>query len=168
MIKKTGTFDNFRETLDKLSNDGVLLIAGDPPNLMTIGWGTLGIIWGKEMMTVMVRPTRFTFGLMEKSSEFSVCVLPERFSKELAFCGSRSGRDIDKIKACGFTMLKGITIPVPFIAESLYHYECRIIHKHFLDPETLDPVIIKRYYPKRDYHMVYYGEIVGCYKNYEL
>ncbi|MCK9423978.1 MAG: flavin reductase family protein [Bacteroidales bacterium] len=165
MRKETGLFDEMHKTLDELNGNGILLVTGDPPNLMTIGWGTLGVIWHKSIFTVMVRPTRFSFEKMEKSKYFSVCILPEGFEKQLALCGSKSGRDLDKIGVCGFTMEKGIRISTPYIVESTVHYECRIVHKHRLDPGTLDTAIDKRFYPKKDYHMVYYGEILGVFRN---
>ena len=164
MPKPIGIFDMIHETLDKLGNDGVLLMAGDPPNPMTIGWGTLGIIWHKPIITVLVRPTRHTFSLMEKGTEFTVCILPGSMKKKLAYCGTHSGREVDKIKECGFTLRQGIKISTPYISESSIHYECRIVHKHWLDQNTLDQEIIGHYYPLKDFHMVYYGEILGVYK----
>ncbi len=164
MRKPADFFDVLQETLVKLENKGLLLVAGDPPNPMTIGWGTLGPIWSKNVFTVLVRPVRHTFSLMETAEDFSVCVLPDQYRKELAFCGTRSGRDTDKVKACGFTMERCLSANARFIAESDIHFECRIIHRHLLDPATLHPSIDKKYYPLRDYHMVYYGEILGIYR----
>jgi flavin reductase (DIM6/NTAB) family NADH-FMN oxidoreductase RutF len=161
---KIGPFEAFHETIEKLSGDGILIVAGDPPNPMTIGWGTLGVIWGMPIFTVLVRPTRFTFQLMENSIDFSVNILPDEYEKQLSFCGTRSGRKTDKVKECGFTMEKGINIFTPFIEQATLHYECRIVEKNRLDPSTLDPLVIKRYYPLQDFHTVYYGEIVGAYR----
>ena len=132
---------------------------------MTIGWGTIGYIWGKWILTVLVRPSRFTFQLMESADEFTVNLLQKQFSDELSFCGSKSGRDVDKIKECGFTLEQGISVSTPYISESIVHFECRIIHKNKLDPHTLDPDILRRYYPEQDFHTVYYGEIVGVFKS---
>ena len=165
MREKVETSEVFQETLEKLSGDGILLVAGDLPNLMTIGWGTIGCIWGRPIMTVMVRPVRYTFGLMESAKDFSVCILPEKYNKELNLCGTQSGRDINKLEACKLNIEKCYNSDCSFISESVIHFECRIVHKHFLDPANLDPAIIKRYYPQKDYHMVYYGEIVGIYRN---
>jgi flavin reductase (DIM6/NTAB) family NADH-FMN oxidoreductase RutF len=167
MRKQAGIFDLFKETTDQLDGDGALLLAGSPPNPMTIGWGMLGIIWGKPVLQVYVRPTRYTFGLMELSTEFSVNFFSKSYGKELAVCGTRSGRDTDKMAQCGFHSEKGVVIKAPFIHESIFHYECRIIHKNRLDPETLDRKIIKRYYPKKDFHMVYFGEILGTFVSEE-
>jgi len=163
MLRKIETFEAFHETMKKLSEDGVILLAGDPPNPMTIGWGTMGIIWHKPVLTVYVRPTRYTYGLIEKATDFTVCILPEPFAKQLAFCGTRSGREVNKIESCGFTLEKSALITTPYISQSSIHIECRIIHNHRLDPSTLDPEIINRFYPLKDFHMVYYGEILGVF-----
>lgn len=158
-------FDVLEETLDKLDGDGLLLVAGDPPNPMTIGWGTIGHIWNKLIFTVMVRPVRHTFSLMESANSFTLCILPDSFRKELHICGTQSGRDINKIETCNFSMEKNIGTDGFFIGEAAVHFECRIVHKHRLDPATLDAAISKRYYPSKDFHMVYYGEILGIYRN---
>ena len=153
-----------QETLTRLDGAGILLVAGNPPNPMTIGWGTIGPIWGRQIFTVMVRPVRHTFQLMETATSFSVCVMPEGYEKQLAFCGTKSGRTIDKATVCGFHMQQCEHVEAFYIAESAFHFECRIVHKHFIDPTTLDPSILDKYYPKRDLHRVYYGEILGIFK----
>ena len=164
MRKEVNVKSVFDETLEKLKGQGVILMAGDPPNPMTIGWGTIGFIWGKLIFTVLVRPSRFTYSRMESSCEFTVNLLPDAFSRHLSLCGTKSGRDVDKIAECGFTLEQGIHVTTPFIRESFIHFECRIIHKHDLLPETLDKGIIKKYYPMGDFHRVFYGEIVGIFR----
>ena len=164
MRPKVELFEVLHETLDRLSGDGILLLAGDPPNPMTIGWGTVGHIWNKPIMTVMVRPVRHTFSLMESARDFSVCILPDQYTRELNLCGTKSGREINKLEACNFHIERCSGIDSFFISESTIHYECRIIHKNFIDPSTLDPLIDKKYYPVKDYHMVYYGEIMGIFR----
>ena len=164
MRREVKLFDVFHETLDKLDGDGILLMAGDPPNPMTIGWGTIGHIWNKQIITVMVRPVRHTYSLMETVKDFSVCVLPDENREQLNICGTRSGRDMDKIDVCNLVIEKCFKAESFFITQSTIHFECRIVHKHLLEPSTLDQGIIKRYYPKKDFHMVYYGEILGIYR----
>jgi flavin reductase (DIM6/NTAB) family NADH-FMN oxidoreductase RutF len=153
----------FKETMEKMKGPGVILLAGDPPNPMTIGWGTIGYIWGKWIFTVLVRPSRFTFQMMESADDFTLNLFSDEYSNELSYCGSKSGRDVEKIRECGFTLEPGIAVSTPYISESMIHFECRIIHKNKLDPHTLDPDISRRYYPEQDFHMVYYGEIIGAY-----
>ena len=164
MKKRVELSEVLFETLDKLDGDGILLVAGDPPNPMTIGWNTIGRIWNRKIMTVMVRPVRHTFKLMESSKDFSVCIMSDQYRKELNLCGTRSGRDINKLEACNLHIEKCSKVDSFFISESTIHFECRTVHKHFLDPATLDPAICKRYYPQKDFHMVYYGEILGIYR----
>lgn len=167
MRREIGSFEAFEETMEKMRSDGILLVAGYPPNPMTIGWGTLGTVWSRPVFQVLVRPTRYTFGLMEDSQAFTVNILSNDYQKEILLCGTRSGQDLDKAASCGFTMVKGETTTVFYIQQSTLHYECRIIHKHLLDASALDLAIIETYYPLRDFHMVYYGEIVGVYRNEE-
>ena len=164
MRKKTEIFNVYAQTMEHLGNEGILLVAGDPPNPMTIGWGLMGILWGMPVFSVFVRPTRFTFQLMEKSETFSVCVMDKKYKKQVGFCGVKSGRETNKIRECGFTLEKGILIPVPYIVESSLHYECRIINKNKIEDQTLARPIISRYYPQSDFHTVYYGEILGAFK----
>jgi len=168
MIKAVGPFDVYHETIGKLAGNGIILLAGDPPNPMTIGWGTIGEIWHMPIFTVLVRPTRYTFGLMEKAKDFTVCVLSDSFKKHLAICGTKSGLTMDKLKVCGFKLEKSEYITTPYIGQSEIHYECRIVHKHRLDPAVLDPAINEKYYQTRDWHMVYYGEIMGTFADSEV
>lgn len=164
MRRQVESYEVYHETMDKLAGEGILLVAGNPPNLMTIGWGTIGHIWNKPVMTVMVRPVRHTFSLMESAGDFTVCLLPDAYSRELNLCGTRSGRDINKLEACNLNTEMCYKADSFFISESIIHFECRTIHRHYLDPAALDPAIDKKYYPGKDYHMVYYGEILGIYK----
>jgi flavin reductase (DIM6/NTAB) family NADH-FMN oxidoreductase RutF len=164
MRKEVNVTTVFDEIMEKLKGSGVILMAGDPPNPMTIGWGTFGFIWGKLIFTVLVRPSRFTYSRMESSDEFTVNLMPDVFSRQLSLCGTRSGRDVDKIAICGFRLGNGIQVKTPHIRESSIHFECKIIHKHDLLKETLEMEILKKYYPGNDLHRVYYGEIVGVFR----
>ncbi len=164
MRKQIGMFEAFNETMEKMRGEGILLVAGVPPNPMTIGWGTLGYIWSKPVFVILVRPNRYTFELIENVKDFSVNVLPKELNQEIAICGSESGRDVDKVVKCGFDMKHGECSNAFYINQSVIHYECRIIHKNKVDPGTLEPSIIDTYYEQRDFHTIYYGEILGVFK----
>jgi flavin reductase (DIM6/NTAB) family NADH-FMN oxidoreductase RutF len=101
---------------------------------------------------------------MESSTEFTVNLLPDEFIRQLSLCGTKSGRNTDKLIECGFQIEKGINLVSPYIRESAVHFECCIVHKHDLIPENLDINIAKRYYPSDDFHKVYYGEILGVFR----
>ena len=96
-----------------------LLTAGDKGgcNTMTIGWCQLGRLWNLPVCTVYVRPERYTYSYMENSDYFTVSVMPADRQKDVAFCGSHSGRDVDKIAACGLTVRYGAG-DAPFFDEA--------------------------------------------------
>jgi flavin reductase (DIM6/NTAB) family NADH-FMN oxidoreductase RutF len=71
MSPATGPFEFYHETMAALGRNGIILLGGDPPNPMTIGWGSIGEIWHMPVFTVLVRPTRYTFGLMENAKDFT-------------------------------------------------------------------------------------------------
>ena len=162
---KIDPFSAVAETMKALSARGCLLVAGsERVNPMTIGWGEIGIVWGKPVFTVLVRPSRFTFGLMEDADEFSVNVPGEALAEACMLCGTRSGRDIDKMAEAGLTAEPGIALGVPTIAECPVHYECRIIHRNKVDPATLADDVKASAYAGGDFHTAYWGEIAGVFR----
>jgi len=164
--KEIATFEELQETLNRLNNPGALLVAGkEKSNPMTIGWGSVGIIWGRPIFAVLVRPSRFTHGLMESWPEFTVNIPSLEMDKIVNFCGTKSGRDVDKIAECKLTLEPGHKIEIPSLAECPIHYECRIVHKNNVILSELINEITSEFYPSGDFHTVYFGEILGVYRN---
>lgn len=128
-------------------------------NVMTIGWGTIGVIWGQPIFSVLVRPSRFTFGLLDASGEFTVSIPLTDMSKALALCGSKSGRDLDKFAAAGLQKLPGIKIATPAIAGAGLHYECKVVFKQPMNPAPLNSNLNSSFYSNGDYHTIYFGQI---------
>ena len=152
------------ETLSLLAHPGLLLTSqgrDGKPNAMTIGWGTVGIIWGRKIFTVLVRPSRYPFSRLAASDSFTVNLPSPALHPAVAFCGSRSGRDVDKFAACHMTPEPGQTIATPGIAECPVIYECRIVHTNDVVNASLEPRIVADAYPKGDFHRLYYGEILA-------
>lgn len=133
-------------------------------NTMTISWGSIGTVWQKPCFMVMVRPSRYTFELIEKSTEFTVSIPADEMKKALGLCGTKSGRDMDKISAAGLTLLPGKAVSVPVIKECGLHFECRIVYKQTMEPALLNEHNDKTWYADGDYHTLYYGEIVAVYE----
>ena len=154
------------ETAMKQIEKGAFLTvqAGDKVNIMTIGWATLGFVWGRPMMTVLVRKMRYTFGIIEKASEFSVSVPLTDMARELEICGSLSGRKVNKLEKCGLDLFPGEKIKTPIVNIPGIHFECRIVYKTPIDAALLVESY-KHLYPDKDYHTIYFGEIVYCYSN---
>ncbi len=143
-----------------------LTVAGEEEiNTMTIGWGAIGIMWGKPIFTAMVRLSRHTYKLLAESGEFTVSIpAPGELKQELAICGSKSGRDIDKFAVCNLTAVPGREVNTPVIGECKYHFECKTVYSQIMEPGTLDESIKARYYSEHDYHVYFQGEIVACYE----
>jgi flavin reductase (DIM6/NTAB) family NADH-FMN oxidoreductase RutF len=137
--------------------------AGGKVNVMTIGWAAIGHLWRKPVMMILVRDSRHTFKIIEKSENFSVSVPAKNMPKEIEFCGTHSGSRMDKLKECGFKTNKAQKISTPVLDIPGIHFECRIVYKSKMNPRFL----VKDYnylYPKKDYHTLYFGEILACYK----
>lgn len=167
MAKETVHYlDYWRETAEVMAEDGLLLVSVDrqgKPNAMTIGWGTVGWVWRGPVFLVLVRPSRYTYELIDETGDFTVNVPPPEFAEVLSFCGGFSGRNRDKFAERGLTALPGKHVRSPIVGECLIHYECRVIHKNDIADAALDPVIRMNSYPTGDYHRVYFGEIVDVY-----
>jgi flavin reductase (DIM6/NTAB) family NADH-FMN oxidoreductase RutF len=152
--------------VDLWNRKWLLLAAGDfrsgDWNCMTVGWGGIGAMWAKPFALVVVRPTRYTFEVMERSSGFTLCAFPEAFRKKLSWCGSHSGRDGSKARETGFTPIVSRFVAAPSFDEAELILECRKTYfgdldpVHFLDPST------ETHYPKKDYHRMYFGEIAAA------
>lgn len=144
-----------------MEGDWFLLTAGTLKkyNTMTCGWGAWGVLWSKPVAFVFVRPTRHTYGFINKSGAFTICFFPKKYRKALQFCGSHSGRDCDKAREAGLTPARAANGSV-FFREARLVLECRKIYQQDLKPKLfLDPGI-EKCYPKRDYHRMYVGKVV--------
>jgi flavin reductase (DIM6/NTAB) family NADH-FMN oxidoreductase RutF len=152
------------ETLTLLDDPGLLLVSQGQdgvPNAMTIGWGTVGIIWGKEVFTVLVRPSRYTFTRLAESDSFTVNVPAPSLHDAVTFCGTRSGRDYDKFAECGMTAESSSAVSTPGIVECPIIYECEIVHTTDVINASLDTGIVEGYYGSGNFHRIYHGEIVA-------
>jgi len=156
--------DYANEALTALGKGAFLTVAhGGKHNTMTIGWGSLGIAWGKPIMMVMVRPSRFTHHLLEASGEFTVSIPRKDLSQALGLCGTKSGRDVQKPEAAGLDLKHIPEIATPVIAGCGLHFACKVVYKQAMDLDGLVPAYRSRWYGTGDAHTVYYGEIVAAY-----
>lgn len=156
--------DVWPRTMRALEHEGALLVAAGADgraNPMTIGWAAAGNVWGKRILLVLVRPSRYTFGLLEQSGDFTVNVLPPERAEDAKRCGSVSGRDHDKLRECGLTAVPARHVRAPILAEAIIHIECRVVHKNDVIPAELAPSIQSACYPQGDFHRIYYGEVLA-------
>jgi flavin reductase (DIM6/NTAB) family NADH-FMN oxidoreductase RutF len=166
MKKKIVDYRNYTGETIKAFNEGrVLLVSRGEEglyNVMAIGWGTMGIIWRKPVFIVLVRPSRYTYKLIEETGEFTVNIVPPELKEVVQYCGTVSGRDQNKFKEKKLTALPSKKIKAPHIKESVLHFECRVVYKNDLIPSELEKSIVSTLYPKGDFHRVYFGEILAC------
>ncbi len=137
--------------------------SGNDLNTMTIGWATIGFVWRKPMFMIAVRDSRYTFGIIESAADFTVSVPSTDMHEEIMFCGTKSGRDVDKYKACNLRIAGSRQVVSPIIDTPGIHFECKIVFKSAMDPENLDEEY-QGLYPEKDYHTLYFGEILDCYE----
>jgi flavin reductase (DIM6/NTAB) family NADH-FMN oxidoreductase RutF len=129
-------------------------------NSMTVAWGSVGGIWEMPFVQVVVRPGRHTFGFMNEADTFTLCSFPAKYRKDLAVIGSRSGRDVDKIALTRLTPIKSKAVDAPCFKEADLVIECRKIYWQDLEPDHFLSARIMPNYPARDFHRVFFGEIL--------
>lgn len=152
------------KTLETLTNGGLLLASTRQDglsNVMTIGWATVGIVWGLPVMIVLVRPSRYTYRFIEESGQFTVNVPTPEMRPYVNMCGTKSGREVDKLAGVATTM--GQEVPVVTLDECPLVYECRVLHTNDVIPANLLPDVSQRAYPRGDFHRLYYGHIMGTF-----
>ena len=161
---------NFRGSPAERIGEGWMLISaggGDNWNTMTASWGGLGVLWGRNVATIYVRPVRRTFELLNTNELFTLSFFDEQHRPALIFCGSKSGRDYDKAAETGLTpvvfdggVAGGRVAGAVAFREASEIIICRKLYTHDFDPARfLDPAI-EQHYPQKDYHRLFVGEVL--------
>jgi flavin reductase (DIM6/NTAB) family NADH-FMN oxidoreductase RutF len=157
--------EHFQDVMKAMTSRGLLVGSYDAAgkaNLMTIGWGSVGSIWGIPVWTVLVRPSRYTYTCIEHSGCFTVNVPGEKLSMACASCGSNSGRTVDKFAECHLTAEKAQTVLAPIVVECPIVYECQVVHSNDVLPAKLASEIISGAYVDGDFHRIYFGKILSA------
>lgn len=166
MSKRVGDYKDYVSEAIKGFDEGRVLLVSQGkeglPNVMAIGWGTVGIIWRRPMFLVLVRPSRHTYNLIEETGEFTVNIAPPQLKEVVQYCGTVSGRDHNKFKEKQLTALPSKKVKTPIIKECILHFECRVVYKNDPIPSELEKSIISALYSKGDFHRIYFGEILAC------
>lgn len=138
---------------------------GDKVNSMVIEWGHIGRIWNRPVFVAYVRVNRFTRELLDQNPEFTVNIPIHGYDrKAFMICGTRSGRDMDKIREAGLTLADPEVVSVPAIRDFPLTLECRVIYRQEQDASQLPDVIRRQFYSMDPGdHISYFGEIVDAY-----
>lgn len=152
--------DNF---ISLIGTDWMLITAGNAKdfNTMTASWGSIGFMWNKPVATILVRPQRHTYLFLEKQDRFSLSFFTESYKPMLQYCGSHSGKNVDKIKETGLNPLTTET-GVVYFEQARLVLECKKLYVDdfkkdcFIDKSLLDK------YVDDDFHRMYISEIEKC------
>ncbi len=130
-------------------------------NTMTAAWGGLGFLWNRDVSYCFVRPNRYTYGFMEKAEHYTLSFYPEKYRDALNYCGTYSGRDVDKAKETGLVPMEFAGKTVAFEQARLV-LVCRKIYADDMKPKLFLDEKIDKLYPEKQYHRMYIGEITDC------
>lgn len=156
--------ENFFETICK---EWMLVTAGTPEhfNTMTASWGGIGFLWNKPVAFVFIRPERYTYEFAEKNEYLTLSFLGDENRQIHNICGSKSGRDTDKVQETG---LKPLPTPDENITfeQSRLTLECRKLYSRMLEPESfIDKQPLEKWYGENNgMHKMYIVEIVNVWK----
>ncbi len=156
-MKLSETSFNFTDRIGK----GALLTATNVNgeiNTMTVSWGTAGVLWNKEVCTVFVRPQRYTYEFCENGDTFTLSFFGDERHDTLTYCGTKTGRDVDKFAACNlkYELKNGACLfedaKLTLILKKLYFQDLSC--ECFYDKSLLSN------YKNNDFHRAYTCEII--------
>lgn len=155
--------DMLKESVFSLIGDRWMLVAATDKsgktNAMTASWGGMGVLWGKKVAFVFIRPQRYTKRFVDEAAKFTLSFFDDSYKNMLGYMGKVSGKDEDKIAKSGLTVTDKDGAPV--FKEASLTLVCRKMYRDTLKEENLiDKSIIEKWYPQKDYHDVYVAEIV--------
>lgn len=147
-----------------IGKEWALITAGNETeyNTMTASWGHMGVIWNKNVITVYVRPQRYTNEFMQKFDHFTLSFYPEKYKDALTFCGRHSGRHVNKAKEAHLNPI--FEENVTYFSEAKLVFVCKKIYEDRIDPTHFLQEDIHSKYPEKDYHIVYMGEVEKVYQ----
>lgn len=148
------------DIFSQFNDKWALLSAGpkDKHNTMTISWGGMGTLWFKPVVTVYVKPCRYTYEFMNENEFFTVSFYPEKYRDALTLMGSKSGRDINKDAAAGLTV-RDLGDAVTY-EEAEVTLLCKKIYYQDMDPENMPAEVVQQNYTVDKPHRIFIGEVV--------
>lgn len=155
--------DMLKESVFSLIGDRWMLVAATDKsgrtNAMTASWGGMGVLWGKKVAFVFIRPQRYTKRFVDEATKFTLSFFDDSYKNMLGYMGKVSGKDEDKMAKSGLTVTDRNGAPV--FKEASLTLVCRKMYRDTLKEENfIDKSNIEKWYPQKDYHDVYVAEIV--------
>lgn len=160
MYKEISAKELQENVFDLIGTKWMLVTAGnqEQANTMTASWGGLGIMWGKEVAYIVIRPQRYTKEFIDKEQTLTLTFYDESYKKTLSYLGSVSGKNEDKIEKSGLTL--DYVEDTPFFTEADLVLKVKKLFAQPMEEQSiLDSEIIGKWYPAKDYHTMYICEI---------
>ncbi|MBN1327843.1 MAG: flavin reductase [Candidatus Heimdallarchaeota archaeon] len=156
--------DLTENAINLIGLDWMLINSGSKEkyNMMTASWGGLGVLWHKPVCFIFVRPSRYTYQFIEEKETFSLNFFNQEYRSILNFCGSKSGRDVDKMKEVNLSPLE--ILNTPYFKEARLVLICKKIYYQDFNSENFLHTFGEKFYKNGDYHRMYIGEILTCLK----
>jgi flavin reductase (DIM6/NTAB) family NADH-FMN oxidoreductase RutF len=151
-----------------LADNWMLVTAGEEGNfnMLTASWGGFGVLWSKNVSYTVVRPTRYTFEFMEKYDRYTLSFFEPEYKDTLMLCGSKSGREINKMKDTGLTpVFDGGSV---YFSEARLVMVCKKLYWQDMNPDNFLDASIMDNYPKKDFHRMYVGEVESIHEKWVI
>lgn len=148
------------KTFELFDKRWALVTAGsiDKHNSMTISWGETGTLWAKPVVTVYIKPCRFTHQFIEENDYFVVSFFDEQYRKALEIMGSKSGREVNKDALANLTPKKYKDVVI--YQEAEVTLICKKIYQNDLDVNKIPKEMVDRHYKNEKPHTMYVGEVI--------
>ena len=163
IMKEINIRDIKKSAVELISDNWGLVTAGNEEkfNTMTVSWGGLGEIWGKDAVFIFIRPQRYTFEFIEKEELFTLSFYEAEYKDALKICGSKSGRDIDKAKECGLTpdSDRNDSGRAVWFDEARLVIKAKKLYAEWIKPESMTDPAPMYTYANGDFHKMYVCEI---------
>lgn len=167
MVKVEVHWDRYTNKVCTAMNTTGLLLASTGlngySNIMALGWGLIGRLCGKPYFLVAVAKTRYTHKLINETGDFTVNIPKQNMKDIVTYCGTISGRDLDKYKECNLTSLPGKKVKSHIVEECVVHYECKATLHADPMPIQMKSQLSERAFKQIKYHTVFFGEILTVY-----
>lgn len=144
---------------DDIYKDWGVVTSGkiDNYNAMTIGWGSLGTLWSKNVVSIYIKPIRYTWNFLKENEYFTVSFYEEEYRKDLSVLGTKSGKDCDKVTLTSLSV-KQIENALTF-NEAKLTFVCKKLYMAKLEADAVPEDIHDHYYVDEEEHYLIVGEI---------
>jgi flavin reductase (DIM6/NTAB) family NADH-FMN oxidoreductase RutF len=137
--------------------------------MMPVGFGSIGMMWGKPVLQVAVRPYRHTREYLDRSDSFTLSAFSLEYTDDIETLGSFSGKETDKLSKTNLTLKASTSVPSPSYNEADMVIECRKLLHQDISPEGfVDAEFLREQYPTpEEFHRIYYGEILAVHQSHD-